>query len=187
MNHPYSNATSYIYANEPDSTPKHAYYIPPPAFPPGWDDSTWFTEDSTSNAHRSLTAGVVADVAPPVHPPKYSQAKPLPPLPPLPPLSPLRRPKHKLDESASGWIDDIDESEADNSETRTSNETMVNEPSSASHPKPKTKVIRIEGEDDIPILRRPEAVPYEQRPSERALEARKHALWRKKIADILCV
>ncbi|KAJ7355172.1 hypothetical protein DFH08DRAFT_851888 [Mycena albidolilacea] len=185
MNHPYSSVTSY--ASEPDSAPKHSYPIPPPAVPPQWSDTTWLREGSTSEEHRSLTACVRAGTAPPEDSPRYSQANSLPPPPPLPPLSPLPRPKHKVDEPISGWIDDPDDSDIADSETPSSNETLVTAPSSASHPKPKSKIIRIEGEDDIPILRRPELVPYEKRRSERAVEAKKHALWRKKIADILCV
>ncbi|KAJ7850279.1 hypothetical protein B0H14DRAFT_2763733 [Mycena olivaceomarginata] len=175
MNHPYSSVTSYA-SEQPDSTPKHPYHIPPPAVAPQWSDTTWLTEDSTSEEHRSLTA--VAHILRPI---RY------PPFLPLPPLSPLPRPKNKVDEPISGWIDDPDDSVIADSETPSSNETLVTAPSSASHPKPKSKIIRIEGTDDITILRRPELVPYQKRRSERAVEAKKHALWRKKIADILCV
>jgi len=184
MNHPYSSAESYIYAIEPDAPPQHPYPDLTPAFPPRYDPS-WVTE-STFKPQTPPDEKIV--------PPRQHGHSQLRPLPPLPPLRPLRRPtapppqeRTAPAEPVSGWIDDDeDDSETEDSEARTSNETMITRSSNAPHPKSKSTVIRIEGEDDPPVPR-PVPVPYEKRPSERAVELRKHEAWRKKIIDIMCL
>ncbi|KAJ7484443.1 hypothetical protein FB451DRAFT_1392999 [Mycena latifolia] len=177
MNHPYSSpAASAIYANEPDAAPKHPHFAPARARRPGAHDNRWVTV-GTYTPRPLPRAGprVGAD------PPGYSQCRPLPPLP---------HEKHPaVAELESGWVSDSEDDESE-SEGRASNDTVVapTPPTKATTPQPqfKTTIIRYEGED-APLVSRPAPVPYETRLSERALAARKHAAWRKKIADIMCV
>ncbi|KAJ6585201.1 hypothetical protein B0H19DRAFT_1368609 [Mycena capillaripes] len=79
---------------------------------------------------------------------------------------------------SSGWVDESDD-ESDASPrgpaSLASNETAV------SAPQPP---LELEFKSSRP---RPAPVPYEMRPSERALAARKHAAWRKKIMDIMLI
>ncbi|KAK7038562.1 hypothetical protein R3P38DRAFT_3182660 [Favolaschia claudopus] len=147
--------------------------------------------------------------APPATPP------PLPPMSPLTPLSPLRRPKHPAvhTEPVSGWLDDDNENENADSETAHEEpdqiETQISDsadtltPSNSSSTRArnsvstpqlryKSTIIRFEGQDDRGVghgksQRPPETAPYEERPGERALAARKHDQWRKKIMDILLI
>ncbi|KAJ7744291.1 hypothetical protein DFH07DRAFT_28242 [Mycena maculata] len=203
MDHPYSRAASYAYSDEPPrkvpgAAPKHPYPrpLPTPAPPPYQPQNSNPLMESASKAPLPSTA---ADAAP-ARPHEHAR------------LEPLRRrshrkpvPYHTLDaetaaELKSGWVDDeadddprwpvVDAKEVranDDSETHTSNETMVPPPMSTPQLKFKSTVVRFEGTDNAPGVPRPEPVPYEQRPSERALAARKHAAWRKKIIDIMCV
>ncbi|KAK7038558.1 hypothetical protein R3P38DRAFT_3182653 [Favolaschia claudopus] len=118
-------------------------------------------------------------------------------------------------EPVSEWVssdDENDDLEALEEETahiitRTSSTTVVqnydefefgNTPNTNNHNdsdstearlKFKSTVFRYEGDDELAqeILRPPMPVPYEERPGERALAARKHDQWRKKVVDMMCL
>ncbi|KAJ7682663.1 hypothetical protein DFH06DRAFT_1314853 [Mycena polygramma] len=111
-----------------------------------------------------------------------------------PPTPLTRPPQHttraeKRAKPASGWVEQDINLESERS-LNTSNETVVARPGPPTRfPQPKSTVIRYiyEGEEDPLIAHRPAPVPYEKRPSERALEARKHAAWRQKVIDSVCL
>ncbi|KAJ6452152.1 hypothetical protein C8R47DRAFT_289431 [Mycena vitilis] len=238
MNHPYSRAASFQYAEEAqpseseDAPPKYTDRVPnqAPALRPLPHESGWLTEDPYADARTAA----------PARPLRHSNSGPLRPV-RVPPryqspvvtakpvagwisrvLRPRRAPSEKRAGSAeptSEWVDDLSpEAARGSNETvatlparltwlpqhipraekrarpasslNTSNETVVARPGPATRfPQPKSTVIRYiyEGEEDPLIANRPAPVPYEKRPSERALEARKHAAWRQKVIDSVCL
>ncbi|KAJ7767008.1 hypothetical protein DFH07DRAFT_335378 [Mycena maculata] len=173
MNHPYSSAASFIYSNEPPlSAPQHPYPLPTPTVPPTLHDCGWPIPPTT---------GLGADSAP-ARRLGRSQSGPLRPLPA--PITPPYQKSALVPEPKSEWVD-----EADDPETPEGTGTLVIAPVRAPRVKFQTPAIRHQGDDDDDVLsvRRPPPVPYEIRASERALAARRHALWRKKIIDIMCL
>ncbi|KAJ6496263.1 hypothetical protein C8R45DRAFT_156314 [Mycena sanguinolenta] len=202
---------------EPENTrvARHLSASPPPDYDSVCNN--WLVEPYTQRAPTQRTGKGAAIPSLPrrVHSPsKPLPSLPEPPLHSLRSLAPSS--SNMLAESTSGWLDDSDssgdESGAVESTWRTemltptwrtdtqttawrtnsraserSNETVVPRSPSAPPPKSRSTVIRITGtEDDLPP-RRPPVVPYEVRPSERALEAKKHDQWRQKVMNVLCL
>jgi hypothetical protein len=174
---------------KPGAAPRHPYPAPTRAIPPiPSHDSSWKTESSswvTESAYKAPiphNIGVGADAAS-TRQRRDSQSS----------LRRFRLPiadlyqKHKPAPTPVSWWTTGNSRRTSNFSARTSNETIVAPPTSAPQPKFRTTVIRYEGTDDLPILRRPAPVPYELRPSERAAEAKKHDMFRARVADILCV
>jgi hypothetical protein len=203
MNHPYSSAASCVYVNDvrptyaqlmhggltypvaqADPPPKYTspYPIPTSAPPPG----------SRSSIHKPpipSPANLRTDI-----PRSFSQGpwqfRPLPPLPHEARVHPYPYEKHPVaaEEFVSEWVDDdTDDGMEDLQDSEASKETVSQTNDSRQNFASTSVITRYAaaGEDVALVPRRNPATLL--RPSQSMLEARKHAAWRQKIIDIMCV
>ncbi|KAJ6562744.1 hypothetical protein DFH09DRAFT_1159544 [Mycena vulgaris] len=190
MNHPYSGAAGYIYANEHpytpvDSRPKNPYgklpsFVPSPssiksnplqAHAPSSrksHDSSWSTEGTYTRTQRPKH-----DDTPVGRPRGNSQSRP-----PIPLRVPIL---HPYQQRSASWVDLTDDSPTTKAKT---NVMIV--PPERSTSRPPNRMTPYERDGDPLSLRHSAFVPYEPRPfeAERA-RAKKAASWRGKIQNAL--